>query len=224
MQQEAIRFCEKKGIKEYDVQLELADHICSLLEEKGYNATEMQVAFKNETRFREFVSDWSMILNTKKREIARTVKQSYFKELRANFTLPRLILILLIFAGAIWTVKAGYSKETLPVLLHIFNIINLGVLIVSGNNILYRNRSERKLPLLSIAVLRKMEYLYCLPAALFLALVALGSIYAPEYFTPQRSDVIVLIYPIVVTVQLAWSFALIKMHKKIRKMYSEAFT
>ncbi|MBU3743947.1 MAG: hypothetical protein FGM61_05270 [Sediminibacterium sp.] len=155
---EIIAFCEAKGVTYYDVQVELVDHIADCIDnlQKLNSAlcfTDALHLAGNQFGDEEFAD----IVKSKKRLIEKRMSRLIEKEFLSFFTIPRVMITLLLFGISLSIPYMTNISLWTPILLIIL------VLIISGFHIWPYEKEIRaikeasRIPLLALTVQSRYE-------------------------------------------------------------------
>lgn len=93
-------FCNKKGVRYYEVQLELVDHLANAIEERCSQVE--QLTFENALQqvYKDFgVTGFRNLIINKEKLAIKAANKQFRKAIYAYFKLPHLLLSVLLVAG-----------------------------------------------------------------------------------------------------------------------------
>jgi hypothetical protein len=92
------QYCETKGVKYYDVQCELVDHLADAMEElqnEKSNSSFKELLFEIDSRFAP--DDFSMIVKSKSKSIRKKYWFLFRKEFISFFRIPKVFLLMIVY-------------------------------------------------------------------------------------------------------------------------------
>jgi hypothetical protein len=96
-------YCENRGVKYYDVQLELVDHIADMIEYLQKANPELSFSVALELAGKQFSDDqFKMIVKNKKNQLIDRFKRLWWKEFVSYFTVPKISFTLLLVGIVVW--------------------------------------------------------------------------------------------------------------------------
>lgn len=134
LQQEQIQyldnFCQKKGIRYYDLRMEVVDHLTAGIEEKMNNDSKLSFGEALTQAYKGFgVTGFSKVIQERERSIRKTAGKLEWALFKSFFTFPKLfvtLLIYLFFLYSILIVPPQHLKTFLRILAIIYVSIGFG--------------------------------------------------------------------------------------------------
>ncbi len=213
-------YCESKGIKYFDVQQELVDHMLEWIEhEQGANDDTFEVAFeKMQSTFSD--EDFRDMVRSKSRSVSRMVAHKCKREFLSFFSWPKILITALLLLITILVDRYVDIRKFPSVGINLFNIVFILNSFGIGNNI-YHNRFDKVLELISIRQVKRMQILFLLPSLIYLifSLLLLQDIILPL----EIYRVALFAFPLFILLTRAWRSASISANEKIRNDYPAAF-
>ena len=213
-------YCESKGIKYYDVQQELVDHMLEWIEhEQGVCGDTFEVAFeKMQSTFSD--EDFRDMVRSKSRSVSGMIAHNYKREFLSFFSWPKILITALLVLITILFDRYADIRKFPSVGINLFNIIFILNSFGRGNNI-YHNRFNKVLELISIRQVKRMQIFFLLPSLIYLifSLLFLQDIILPL----EIYRVALFAFPVFILLTRAWRSASISANEKIRNDYPAAF-
>ncbi len=95
--EELFAFCKKKGVKHYDIQIELVDHIASAIEQKWEDKPELSIAEALPAAYKQFgIYGFTKFQKIKEKALRKKYTQLLWKYIGEFYRLPKIILTLAI--------------------------------------------------------------------------------------------------------------------------------
>nr|MBX2878233.1 hypothetical protein [Saprospiraceae bacterium] len=90
-----VQFIKAKGVKHYDVQLEIADHFASAIEEKWRKEPDLILEEEMVSLYREFKDpNFKKMIGTKGRALQKKWLKRCWKHFKGFFTFPKLVITI----------------------------------------------------------------------------------------------------------------------------------
>jgi hypothetical protein len=167
---EIMAFCEAKGVRYYDIQVELVDHIADSIEELQKSNPALPFSDALELAGKQFGNEeFAEIVKSKKRLIERRMSRLIEKEFLSFFTFPRIMSTILLLGVAI---TGPYLMNKNVIWTIIIAVIPVGRIyyLHYGLNIEIRAIKEAcRIPILSLTI--QSRYERCLRLVYILAYV-----------------------------------------------------
>jgi hypothetical protein len=142
--QQLFAFTQAHHVKYYDVQIELVDHLASRIEEATAQNANLSFDDALQNVFKEFgIFGFGKIVQKKEEEMRKQYKRMAWREFKTYFTIPRIILTILITLITTYACNLIGSKLTYL----FFMIIGFGTVLIQL--IMDRNFKSKK-PLLML--------------------------------------------------------------------------
>lgn len=128
--QQLFNFTEKHYVKYYDIQIELVDHLASRIEEETESNQDLSFDGALEKVYEGFgYNGFAGILQQKEKEMRKHYNSIIWKEFKTYFTIPRIILTILITLCTIYiNALFGNRKTFLCFLIIIYSISLIQIL------------------------------------------------------------------------------------------------
>lgn len=214
-------YCKSVGIKYYDVELELVDHMAEWVTDRMKTQNirfddalqHLTIAFSEE--------ELKMIVEQKRILIRKKLMRLCINAIINYFKFPQIALTFLL---VVFVIYFGAQKN--PALfpgfaMHVMNIIVLAY-VWGRAKIIKENKDDLRVPLLSEKVLTAFSKYFIIPT-IFYALLNLGHLFEvpiPLIFFKTS----LYLFPLFVIIGLSWRKINIDMHLKIRDLYPMAFS
>jgi len=107
--EELFRFCEKKFVRQYDLQLELVDHLAERIEEEM--AADSKLSFEDALQkvYKGFgIFGFAHIVQDRSNMLYKRNKKLWWAQVKSFFVLPRILLTLSL--GLVFYQAAGYMS------------------------------------------------------------------------------------------------------------------
>lgn len=220
-------FCSEQGIDHYDVQIEMVDHFTEWIEttwEKQPHANFMNLIAQAKEAFPQ--QELKEIVRQKEKLLKKELVRHYKEEFISFFTFPKIalsILLLVIFYSIPW----NSNKDISQYVGNTFRFFLLYVAfytLVMNNNIIMKNKSEIKHPLLLYDNYKWLVNIFLI----FLGLLTIYLIISIFFLSP-KTDNIYLIYliktimPLFAITLISYIHVSVRVNKKIRELYPTAF-
>jgi len=115
--QELFHFTEKKGVRWYDLQAELVDHLASRIEEEMNVDKHLSFEAALQNVYKEFgIFGFAKIVQLKSEQLYRSARRIWWGAIASFFKLPNLILLLLVVALT-WQLARLFDTGILMILL-----------------------------------------------------------------------------------------------------------
>ncbi len=215
-------YCENKGVKYYDVQLELVDHIADIV--KNIQESNRELSFNEalELAGKQFADDeFEMIVNSKKRQLLRRFKRLWCEEFISYFTIPKVTITMCLVAFVVW---ASHLKnlEKLPMaLLQVFSIVSIGYGF-GKSKIIKQNKEDRMLRLIILDVLDNRNRLLLIPMLGYIFLM-FRDMFEFSPYPKFVYEIGLYFFPLFVLIALAWRKVYVDQNILLRDQYPQAF-
>ncbi|NRB49590.1 MAG: hypothetical protein HRU41_18060 [Saprospiraceae bacterium] len=95
-----VQFIKAKGVKHYDIQLEIADHFASAIEDEWQNNPDLVLEEEMVNLYQEFKDPkFKKLIATKGRALQRKWLGRCWKHFKGFFTLPKLVITIAMILG-----------------------------------------------------------------------------------------------------------------------------
>jgi hypothetical protein len=212
-------YCQQCGIRYYDVELEVLDHIVEWIEnDMDTHKVPFEASFLQMQR--EFTGrDCRAIVRSRSRSIRGRMLRSCLRELAGYFSWPKIAIVFALTAFVILIDRYLNIGKFPSMAIHIINITNIAVW--SSNKIIRQNRQEKAVPMMAWKQIITLQGLLIFPTVIYLlASIAIAS---GAELTLTESRVLLYAFPVVMIVSLAWGKVIVAAHQKLRKDYPQAF-
>jgi hypothetical protein len=215
-------YCVVAGLKYYDVELELVDHMAEWIIEtmRTQNISfedalqQLGITFSNE-ELMEIVAQKRMLIRKKLLRLYKSVFLSYFKF--PQIALTFFLIWLVIYFGNTFKINQFPS-----IAIHVMNLIILtydwgrGKIVIEYKDSLQQN-------LLCEKVLKAFPRIFAIPSVLY-AILTLANLFYEGMVPILIFKLVLYLFPLFVIVGLSWRKVNIEMHHKIKELYPLAFS
>jgi hypothetical protein len=218
-QNQITDYCQQCGIKYYDVELEVLDHIMEWIEnDMAAHRVPFEVSFLQMQR--EFTRrDCRAIVRSRSSGIRGRMLRSCLRELAGYFSWPKIAIVFALTAFVILVDLYLNIGKFPSMAIHIINITNIAVW--SSSTIIRQNRQEKAVPMMAWKQINTLQGFLIFPTVIYLlASVAIAS---DAELTLTEGRVLLYAFPVVMIVSLAWGKVIVAAHRKLRKDYPQAF-
>jgi hypothetical protein len=214
-------YCKSVGIKYFDVELELVDHMAEWISDKMQTQNmyfddalkQMKSSFTKE----EFLQ----IVEEKRNLVAQKLKRLYKQAFLDYFKFPQIALTFFLIALSIY-VGRNKNPEFFPgVAMYVMNFIVL-TYAWGRATIVRKNKEDLKYTLLSYKELSSFFVFFIIPSIFYAILNFCRLFEAP--ISIFAYNISVYLFPFFVIACLAFRKVNIDMHHKIRELYPMAFS
>lgn len=102
-------FCESNGVKYYDVQVELVDHLVNAVEIKMHDNTQLTFEKALEEVYRCFGDEGFVpLVNEKEKMAEKQIKILFWKLFKSHFGWPKVLFFLLLLTGFLTLFSFGF--------------------------------------------------------------------------------------------------------------------
>jgi hypothetical protein len=218
-QNQIMDYCQQCGIKYYDVELEVLDHIMEWIEnDMAAHRVPFEVSFLQMQR--EFtIRDCRAIVRSRSRGIRGRMLRSCLRELADFFSWPKIAIVFGLTAFVILVDLYLNIGKFPSMAIHIINITNIAVW--SSSKIIRQNRQEKAVPMMAWKQINTLQGFLIFPTVIYL--LASLAIASGGELTLTESRVLLYAFPVVIVVSLAWGKVIVAAHQKLRKDYPQAF-
>lgn len=106
--QELFAFCRKKGIKHYDLQIELVDHLASSIEQKWLEKPELSIAEALPEAYKQFgIYGFSKFQEIKEKSLRRKYTRLQWQYIGEFYRLPKIIATIAISLLLFFAIKSA---------------------------------------------------------------------------------------------------------------------
>lgn len=216
--QSLFTFLEKKKIKDYDLKMELADHLSEAIEEEMKTQPDFNIALQNV--YKSFgVFGFNKVVEEKTNVIEKFFKSEYNYYFNRYFTLPKIIGTLLLFFVLLF-LGNNLGKDHGE--LYILGLATLSLFVGISTNLILRKKFLR--PLKTLVCLPRKNFipdslLFWLPFIIF-RLVFRNYPLLADFFV----DFLCAYYSVITLTILAKAQAYQALYHKARKEYPLAFS
>src|ERR1700709_2719609 len=100
---EITSLCQAMGVKYYDVQLELVDHIAGMIDQLQEEKPRINFEDALQMAIKEFTpAEFKLIAKNKEQQLLKRFKRLWLKEFLAYFTFPKITITILLIAVVIF--------------------------------------------------------------------------------------------------------------------------
>jgi hypothetical protein len=213
-------FCEDRGVKYYDVQLELVDHMSEWIEhEQAANQVSFDEAFARMKQ--SFIAeDFRDMVRSQARTVAGLLKRNLFSSFMSFFSWPKIAITFLLVTAIVFFDQYAGADKFPAIALHVFNLLNLSM--PFGHKLMFNEYKYAKFRrLVSVKEINRINFYFLLPGILYLFFLI--SYHEKILFSPIVYKISIYIFPFVVLLSFAWKNAAIAANEKIRGNYPGAF-
>lgn len=214
-------YCKIAGVKYFDVELELVDHMAEwILEKMNTQGISFETALK-QMEFEFSKVELMQIVDEKRKLITQKLKGLYKQAFLNYFKLPQITLTFLLVAFVIYLGNKKNPELFPGFAMHIMNLIVL-TYAWGRAKIVNENKNYLSVSLLSEKVLSSFPVYFIMPSLIYVVLHFCHMFEAPLPLAFYKASV--YLFPLFVITCLAWRKVYIDMHHKIRELYPMAFS
>ena len=215
-------YCERKGVKYYDVQLELVDHLADIIESIQQANAALSFREALEMAGKQFSDDeFKIIVKSKKQQLLTRFKELWQTEFLSYFTIPKVTVTMCLVAFVVWALHRKNLEKTPMVLLQLFNLVNLGYGFTRAK-IIKLNKEDKILPLAILVVLDKWNRLVIIPM-LFYVFLMFWDVNDSSPFPKLVYEIALYLFPLFILISLACRKVYIDQNILVREQYPKAF-
>ena len=219
--QQLFNFTEKHYVKYYDIQIELVDHLASRIEEEMEQNQNLPFDSALEKVYKGFgYNGFAEIVQQKEKEMRKHYNIMRWQEFKSYFTIPRIILTILITLSTIFiNVLLGNKKTYLCFLIIVYGISL--ILIIKDRNFKKKNGK----PLLMLKANRAFSYSIGIFVVNILNVVNFSvQLFADESKKIYNYDYVMYPFIVILTLFILCSYSInIKIKEKAITQFPEAF-
>jgi len=117
-------YCEKRGVKYYDVQLELVDHIADIIEDLQKTNPVLSFSEALELAGEQFsIDEFKYIVRSKKDHIEKNISRLIENEFLTFFTIPKIIVTITLFFVAYFVPIWMHTNKALCVIVLVLTVV-----------------------------------------------------------------------------------------------------
>lgn len=144
--QQLFAFCESKRVQYYDVQVELVDHLANAIEIRMQNDPGLSFEKALELTYQDFgIFGFSKIVSAKEQAVMERQCQFFYATVKAHFTWPKLVLLLLLMLSFNSVVSLFGLSGIYTIMVSVFFASVIVIFIVSYRLNAIRRRLNKKL-------------------------------------------------------------------------------
>lgn len=215
-------YCKSVGIKYYDVELELVDHMAEWVSEKmdsqgiNFNDTlkQLSTSFSKE-ELMEIVAQKRILIRNK---LLRLYKSAFF----SNFKFPQIALTFCLGWLVFYFGNTFKINQFPAVAFHVMNLI-LFTYDWGRGKIVNEYKDSLQLPLLCENVLKSFPRVFITPSVIY-GILTLANLFYLGMVPLIVFKFALYLFPLFAIVGLSWRKINIDMHHKIRELYPIAFS
>ena len=219
-------YCENRGVKYYDVQLELVDHIADMIEHLQKANAAFSFSDALELAGKQFSdAEFKAIVKSKKHQLLARFTKLWKKEFLSYYTIPKIAITFLLIAIVIWiTSKDEAIKHFETSAIYFVNIFMHSYFLYLNKKakIIYQNKEEKMLPLLIQSSLYKKNVLMIIPILPYYVL-AFYSLFEFTALPVFIYKIALYLFPLIALVMLAWRKVHVEQNILLRNQYPKAF-
>lgn len=219
-------YCTLNGVHYYDLQLEVIDHIAGMIED--LQQQDPTLDFKtalHQVNAAFTKNDFIAIVKNKKQQLQKKVSKLIEKEFISFFTVPRVILTVLLFAAACSIPAVIKVNEAAGIAGIVFIISPLFYYLIRYSKEIKSLEADRKANLLCLRVRSKYEKIvFAFLACFYLLVTGFRELIQPHFFKTGIAAMFIML--LLVTVELFYIAILhvrFSFNVSMKNLYPNAF-
>jgi hypothetical protein len=220
---ELFSFCKRKGVKHYDLQIELVDHLASSIEQRWLENPELILAEALPAAYKQFgINGFSKFQEIKEKALRKKYTRLQWQYIGEFYRLPKIILTIALSLSLYTAIRLSTDSTILSLI--ILGIYAFALLIYFG--VFHQNKSQLELNtgklFLQIEYLRSVRRTLLAVGFMPIYLLNITNLIIREFHLTQAGiSVLELITSFLITF---FVFILIAMYSYIPKRIKDDFT
>ncbi|BAV08772.1 hypothetical protein SAMN05421788_101228 [Filimonas lacunae] len=215
-------YCHKKGIRYYDLQTELVDHMATAIETECEQHPEETFDVVANRIAPVFAAEWPKLVKETRRQLVKEYLRLTVQSFLEYFTWPKISLTVLLITAAVLGEKYMNIHKFPGLLMQILVLVGYSFAFTKRGKVVKQNVKEYKTPLLCMAVLANIHILIGGVPVWYLSMNVYSWL-TPDDYSPFLFSLSVYLAPLAILIMLSWRKVYTDIHDRIRKNYSGAF-